>query len=578
MKKNKKENIFAWLHSFTKQYTGIMYAGIVCAFLAAGSEIVSVYALEEFVNHIFCEERKIYLNLIGYAVILLAVGSIAKYFMIKNSRTFAAGSIAKLKSQLALHMQKSLIKDIESKNTGQRVSEFTNNINLIERYYSEFINTYLYTPLMVVIVCIYLLIVNWKLLLISVCVMPISVGLSKVVSKPMEQYAGNYFEKLGEANNLLKENIEGVEVVKSFTLQNLFQNRYHYMMKKAFKENMKLARQESLMMPFVIISYELPYVVCAVAGGYLATYKGSLQVGDIVAFLQLLSFLVNPMSQLSNIISDLSKVKGTSSEIKASMENELESDGEFQPKKNSLAIEFKDVSFGYNKDQKVLEHFTLKLEKNKKIALVGRSGSGKSTILNLISGFCFSDEGSVSVLGQEINASNIESARKYISRVDQDTFLFNDTIRQNILYGNLDASEETLNEVLRKAELDGFINELPQRLGTVLNENGKNVSGGQRQRLAIARAFIKNAPILILDEPTASLDGYTQEMIQKSIEELAKGVTTITVAHRLSTIKDYDEIIVMHEGRIIERGSHKELLDMNGYYKQLYQESEENNE
>ena len=156
--------------------------------------------------------------------------------------------------------------------------------------------------------------------------------------------------------------------------------------------------------------------------------------------------------------------------------------------------------------------------------------------------------------------------------------MFNDTIRQNILYGNLGASENMLKEAIRKVELEDFVNELPQKLDTVLEENGKNVSGGQRQRIAIARAFMKNAPILILDEPTASLDLNTQSMIQKSIDELAKNVTTITVAHRLSTIKEYDEIIVMQEGKIVEQGTHKELLDKGGYYKKMYEESEKNNE
>ena len=574
----KEDNIFVWLCRFTKQYAGLMFIGIFCALLVAGCEIFSVFALEKFINGIFGDERKIAVNLILYAVILFVIGGAANYFMIKSSRTFAAGSTAELKSSFTCHMQKSLIKDIDSKNTGQRISEFTNNMNLIENFYSNFINTYLYTPLMVIVVCTYLLCVNWKLLLISICIMPISVWLSKVVSKPMERYVGSYFGKLGEANNIIKENVEGVEIVKSFILQNRFRTRYSHVMKDAFKENMKMARQESFMMPFVIISYELPYIICAVTGGYLATHSSNFHVGDIVAFLQLLSFLVNPMSQLSNIISELRKVEGSATEIKAFMENETEHGGEFVPDDNSPAVEFNDVTFIYGKDCRILSGFSLKLEKNKRIALVGESGSGKSTVLNLISGFCFPNSGTVSVMGCSISPLNIETSRKYISRVDQDTFLFNDTIRQNIIYGAERIDERMFGKVLERSELDGFIRELPNGADTVLNENGKNVSGGQRQRIAIARAFIKHAPILLLDEPTASLDGYTQEMIQRSVNELSKGRTTITVAHRLSTIKDYDDIIVMSKGEIIERGTHDELLALNGYYSRLYRESEQNNE
>lgn len=338
-----------------------------------------------------------------------------------------------------------------------------------------------------------------------------------------------------------------------------------------------MARQESFMMPFVIISYELPYIICAVAGGYLATRSSNFYVGDIVAFLQLLSFLVNPISQLSNIISELRKVEGTAAEIKSFMENEIEQGGEFLPDDSSPAVEFNDVTFSYDKDHRILNGFSLKIEKNKRIALVGESGSGKSTVLNLISGFCFPDSGNVSVMGCPISPLNIGSSRKYISRVDQDIFLFNDSIRQNIIYGAEEIDEVMFGDILEKSELNGFIKELPKGADTVLNENGKNVSGGQRQRIAVARAFIKQAPILLLDEPTASLDDYTQEVIQRSINELSKGRTTITVAHRLSTIKDYDDIIVLSNGEITERGTHDELIALNGYYSRLYRESGQNN-
>lgn len=573
----KKDNLFVWLYGFTKQYAGLMFVGVFFSLLVAGCEIFSVYALEKFINGIFGEERKLAINLILYAVIIFVIGGVANYFMIKSSRTFAAVSMAEMKSSFTRHMQKSLIKDIDSKNTGQRISEFTNNMNLIETFYSNFINTYLHTPLMIVVVCVYLLCVNWKLLLISICTMPISVWISKVVSNPMERYVSSYFGKLGEANNIVKENVEGVEIVKSFILQNRFCTRYRHVMKCAFKENMKMARQESFMMPFVIISYELPYIICAVAGGYLATRSSNFYVGDIVAFLQLLSFLVNPISQLSNIISELRKVEGTAAEIKSFMENEIEQGGEFLPDDSSPAVEFNDVTFSYDKDHRILNGFSLKIEKNKRIALVGESGSGKSTVLNLISGFCFPDSGNVSVMGCPISPLNIGSSRKYISRVDQDIFLFNDSIRQNIIYGAEEIDEVMFGDILEKSELNGFIKELPKGADTVLNENGKNVSGGQRQRIAVARAFIKQAPILLLDEPTASLDDYTQEVIQRSINELSKGRTTITVAHRLSTIKDYDDIIVLSNGEITERGTHDELIALNGYYSRLYRESGQNN-
>lgn len=573
----KEENVFIWLYGFTKKHSNLIRWGVVCALITAGCEIFSVFALEKFINGLFSDERAFAVKLIIYAIVLFVTGGITNYCMIRNSRTFAALSTAELRSRFVNSTLKNLIENIEKKNTGQRISEFTNNMTLVEKFYSDLINVYLYTPLMVILVFIYLLCVNWKLLLISISIMPLSVWLSKVVSKPMEKYVGDYLRKLGEANNIIRENIEGVEIVKSFMLQRRFCNRYESKLNCAFKENMKMARQESLMMPLVIISYELPYIICAVVGGYMTTHHGSLHVGDIVAFLQLLSFLVNPMSQMSNIISELRKVRGSATDIKSFMENEIEHDGEFAIIDGKNAIEFKNVTFSYDKEHRIIDNLSIQLEMNKRTAIVGESGSGKSTMLNLISGFCSPDSGSISVMGCPVSNFNIKNARKYISRVDQESFLFNDTIRQNIIYGIDKINEKAFEEVLKKSELDDFINELPDGTDTILSENGKNVSGGQRQRIAIARAFIKNAPILLLDEPTSALDMNTQEMIQHSINELSKNCTTITVAHRLSTIKDYDDIIVIHDGKVVERGTHENLVQLDGYYSRMYKQTEESN-
>lgn len=570
-----KENIFAWLYGFTRNYRKQVYIGIVCALLTAFCEIISVFALEKFINNIFAYDSKFNVLLLVCAVILLVICGIANYYMIKSSRIFAALSTSCLKSRFVRSIQESTIQNIENKNTGQHITEFINNISLIEKFYSDFISVYLYTPLMVILVFLYLLFVNWKLLIISICIMPVSVYLSKAVSKPMEKYIGSYLEKLGEANNIVKENIDGVEIIKSFVLQRRFCNIYDAHLKEALKENMKMAKQESLMMPFVIISYELPYIICAVVGGYMASRYGSLQVGDIVAFLQLLSFLVNPMSQMSNIIGQFRKVQGSAKEIKAIMDNETESDGEFRIIDSKYAVEFKNVTFSYNDEVKLLDDLSIQFEANKRIAIVGESGSGKTTILNLISGFCLPDSGSISIMGCSESLSNIKSVRKYISRVDQETFLFNDTIRNNIIYGSEKVDDNTFADVLKKSGLENFINDLPNGADTVLSENGKNISGGQKQRIAIARAFIKNAPILLLDEPTSALDMNTQETIQDSINELSEKCTTITVAHRLSSIKDYDDIIVMHKGKVVERGTHEQLMQLNGYYSNMYNQTEE---
>lgn len=570
-----KENVFAWLYGFTEKHRKLEYIGIVCALLTAGCEIFSVFALEKFINNLFSYERQFTLKLVMYAVILLIIGGITNYYMIRNSRNFAALSTARLKSRFVKSIQETSVENIEKKNTGQHISEFTNNIPLIEKFYSDFINVYLYTPLMVVLVCLYLLVVNWKLLIISMCIMPVSVYLSKVISKPMEKYVGSYLEKLGEANNIVKENIEGAEIVKSFVLQRRFCNIYNNHLKDALKENMKMAKREALMMPFVIISYELPYIICAVVGGYMASRYGSLNVGDIVAFLQLLSFLVNPMSQISNIISQLRKVQGAAKEIKEIMDSDIELDGEFKITNGKYAVEFKNITFSYDKEHKVIDDLSIQFESNKKTAIVGESGSGKTTILNLISGFCSPDSGSISVMGCNESKLNIKNVRKYISRVDQETFLFNDTIRNNIIYGADKVDDNAFIEVLKKSGIEDFINDLPDGADTVLCENGKNVSGGQRQRIAIARAFIRNAPILLLDEPTSALDVNTHEMIQDSINELSENCTTITVAHRLSSIKDYDDIIVMHKGKVVERGTHEKLMKLNGYYSKMYNQTVE---
>jgi subfamily B ATP-binding cassette protein MsbA len=375
---------------------------------------------------------------------------------------------------------------------------------------------------------------------------------------------------------LYNETSAGNRIIRSFTLEDTMMSKFKYSAKFLFGMGMKMVRDTNWLSPMMHVVSAIGVAIVIWYGGHLIVTQ-QITSGTFVSFLAALIMLYTPLKSIGNnyvqIQTSILAVERIYQMIDTPTMAEEESDSKKELKTlegvNS-SLEFKDVSFGYNSEKMVLEKLNFKIAKGQKIALVGNSGGGKTTVCSLIPRLYEICSGQILIDGCDIRDFSIESLRKNISVVFQDNFLFTGTIRQNILMGNPEATEEELREACKNACLDEFLAKLPQGIDTPIGEKGILLSGGQKQRVAIARAFIKNAPLVILDEATSALDNKSEKIVQEALDNLMKNKTVIVIAHRLSTIIDSDKIMVINDGQIVESGSHDELLASDGAYSALY--------
>lgn len=324
---------------------------------------------------------------------------------------------------------------------------------------------------------------------------------------------------------------------------------------------------------------QVPVLVTAAYGGYLAI-NGQMTPGSLFAFLYLLHFLIEPMAPFTDLIPQLRAATAAADRIIGVLQHPIEWTGgqSFALDPARPIIEYADVSFAYNGQVGVLNEMNFSIPHHRTVALVGPSGSGKSTVFKLLCGFYEPDEGSVKLNDRKLDQWNLEAVRRQLSLVAQDTYLFPATVAENIAYGHPGATRDEIIKAARAANAHDFIMNLPHGYDTLVGERGNRLSGGQRQRLGIARAILKNAPILLLDEPTSALDVQSEALVQEALERMMGGRTVLVIAHRMSTIKQADEILVLDHGRIVEQGSHQVLIEKDGLYKQLYLKQFQNGE
>lgn len=416
--------------------------------------------------------------------------------------------------------------------------------------------------------------INVQLTLIIFCLLPFIVLYSMFQRKRMLAVFMKTREKTGDINARLQNSISGIRVSKAFVINENERERFEADNKKfveAKSKSYKIMAEYTAGVGF--LTDLLDYVVLIFGG--LFTYWGKIGIGDFLAYLLYIKIFTQPIKRL---IAFVEQFQNGMSGFKRFMEligEEVESDktNAIELSKVEGEIDFQNISFDHE-DKSILKDISLKIPKGKMLALVGPSGGGKTTLCNLIPRFYNIKSGDIKIDGKSIYDVKLESLRKNIGIVQQDVFLFTGTIKENILVGNSEASDEEVMLAAKKANIHDLIMNMPDGYNTYVGERGVKLSGGQKQRIAIARIFLKNPPILILDEATSALDNITERLIQKSLEELCKGRTTIVVAHRLSTIKNADEIIVLTDNGIEERGTHQELLENKGFYYKLYNMSQ----
>ncbi len=458
----------------------------------------------------------------------------------------------------------------DSNNSGYMISRITHNVGEVTRATTDSIRTFIREGLTALGLLGYLAYMNWQLSLVFLAIAPVVAIMVSYVSKRLKRLSRNMQESVGDMAQITTELVAGQRIVKSFGGGGYERQRFKASSLDNRKQYLKLVMTLSIHNPLV------QFVVSLALAGlmYLAIFMmKDAGAGEFVAYLTAAFLLPRPIRQLSDANSEIQRgIAAAESLFDVLDEPKEQNPGEYFVEKSVGNIEFKNIGFKYNMaDSAALRGINLKISSGKAVALVGASGSGKSTLINLLPRFYEYQEGEIRLDGVELKNYELKNLRSQIALVTQHVTLFNDTVANNIAYGQLRGAEKSMIiEAATDANAMEFINKMPHGLDTMIGENGFNLSGGQRQRIAIARALLKNAPILILDEATSALDTESEKLIQEALVKVMQNRTTIIVAHRLSTIENADEIVVMSAGKIVEQGKHAELMVKNGNYARLH--------
>lgn len=517
------------------------------------------------------------------AVLAVIIGMLANYFVIRATGFFGTGILKNLRRDVADHIMKMAPDFMEKHNFGDIMERASSDVDAIAAYMQNYFTDCLYVPIVVIVFALYLFSLNP--VLAAVCIGPlfVMVPLSIKLLKPVKLAQFSYVKLLGLTNNNLKEAFDGADVIKSYNLQKKMQDKYYMALKETFDISNKNDLWQYNIEPLSCLIRVAPGAIALCAGGYLA-FRGNLTLGILIAFTGGIDKINEPLVGAYQLVV---RTQMTMISVKRVLEimdmpiEETESEpagtGKMTEIKKSAGqvFAFRNVSFTYaglaEKEQRTLEDLNLTVEKGKRIALVGRSGCGKSTIIKLMCRQYEADAGEICFYGTKFSDIAPKTVRNELALISQDTVIFPMSVSENIRIGRQEADRGEIIEAARKAGCENFIRELPDGYDTMLEERGSNLSGGQKQRISIARAILKDAPVLLLDEPTSALDRETEAFVNETLKEISKDRTVITVAHRLSTITDYDEIIVIDEGKIVESGTHEELMSAGGTYCRMYQ-------
>jgi ATP-binding cassette subfamily B protein len=483
------------------------------------------------------------------------------------------GVVADVRKYVYDHMQRLSLRFYEDKQVGQLMSNVVNDTDLFEQLISHAIPDVVVNFVTLFGVTAVLFGLNWQLALLSLVPIPLVVMSLRVYAKYVRPAFRNRQKQLGDLNALLNDNLAGIREIKAFTREEDESKRVYQGIDNYRKSLLSALRLMAIFQPFVDFTSSLGMLIVIFFGGRLAL-QGTLPVADLVAFFLYLESFYTPVRVLSGaweaVQSSLAGADRLSDLLAEPQEPQNVRGAEQVKGRVRGEIIFEDVNFEYLPGVSILENISLDIPARSIVALVGPTGVGKSTLVSLIPRFYDVTSGQIRLDGRDLHKYTLDSLRQQISIVLQDVFLFYGTVRDNLLFGNPDASEAEIEAAAKAANAHDFIIDLPNGYDTLIGERGVKLSGGQKQRLSIARAILKDAPILILDEATSSVDTETEMLIQQAIERLMQGRTTIVIAHRLSTVRNADKIVVLEDKSILEVGNHAELIRQNGLYKRLY--------
>ncbi|AGN25098.1 ABC transporter permease/ATP-binding protein [Erysipelothrix rhusiopathiae SY1027] len=477
-----------------------------------------------------------------------------------------------LRKRMHEKIEKLPLKYFDGTTTGEVLSLVTNDIDVIDQNLTSSI-TQVITSITTIVGILYMMFsINWQMTLAALLVLPLSFGLIFFIMSKSQVFFRNQQKYLGSLNGHIEEMYGSHVVVKAYNGEERSIAEFDDHNNNLYDAAWKSSFFSGMIHPIMNFVGNFGYVVVSILGGYFAS-GGIISVGDIQSFIQYMRSFMNPIAQLGNLSSTFQQSLAAAERVFNYLEEPEEvedADTVIDVSKVEGHVSFENVNFGYDSDVTIINDFSADVKPGQKIAIVGPTGAGKTTIVKLLMRFYDVTSGSIKVDDYDIRDIKREDLRNLIGMVLQDTWLYSDTINENIRYGKLDATDEEVHEAAMKAQVDYFVRTLPEGYQTVLNEETTNISQGQKQLLTIARAILADPKILILDEATSSVDTRTEVLIQKALDVLMEGRTSFIIAHRLSTIKNADLILVMDKGDIVEKGSHDELLAQNGFYATLY--------
>jgi ATP-binding cassette subfamily B protein len=563
---------------YTRNYTLPLAVTVVSMLLLVSMQLIIPWIIKTLIDTVTNTDiASASLNTISILT-LAALGVYILRGILQFTRSYLAhiagwGVVADLRKHIYQHMQRLSLRFYEDKQTGQLMSQVVNDSDLFEMLIAHALPDVFVNLLTLIGVIAVLASMNWRLLLLSLLPVPLVLLALRIYARYVRPAFRFRQQELGDLNALLNENITGIREIKAFTRENNELERVGQRIDRYRRSLLRALRLMATFSPFIEFSSSLGTLVVIYFGGRLA-YQGALPVSDLVAFFLYLEILYQPIRVLSSAWENVQAALAGADRLTEL----LEEDEEVKDQKQALCLPqpvkghilFNQVSFRYNEGENVLEDINLEIPAHQVVALVGPTGVGKSTLVSLIPRFYDVDYGSIHLDGHDIRDLKLENLRQQISIVLQDVYLFYGSIRENILFGRPEASEEAVIAAAKAANAHEFILSLPDGYETMVGERGVKLSGGQKQRISIARAVLKDAPVLILDEATSSVDTETELLIQQALERLISGRTTIVIAHRLSTISNADQIVVLEGKHIKEMGTHEELIANRDLYWRLY--------
>lgn len=561
------------LLAFIKPYKMRLALGVVCMIVAALGYLVVPWLIRNVVDGVLQNKDLGLLTLIVIAILII--------FLIRGFATYGQNyMMAYVGQRVVIDIRETLFKHLQrldqayfdTRKTGVIMSNITSDVGALQQAIVDNLISFMTEGVTLVGSLVFMFYLDWKLSLLTLIIVPVVLGLTNVFGKRLRSAGHEVQGRTADITAFLQEVISGARVIRSFARESFEFKRFEKENKNNFDAAMKATKLTAIMGPMVEFSAAIAVVVILWYGGY-SVVQGYITAGSLIAFLIYAINLANPVKRLTQVYGNIQKALAAGDRVIDILETqphvkELPTAKTMDHVKGE--VHFDNVQFSYDAENLALKGVTLHVKPGETVAIVGPSGAGKSTIANLLPRFYDVTGGSIRIDGMDIREATFTSLRENIGLVPQDTMLFNASVRDNILYGRLDATEEEVLAAAKAANAIEFIEKLPQGFDTMVGERGNSLSGGQRQRIAIARAILKNPSILILDEATSALDTESEKIVQEALERLMKGRTALVIAHRLSTVQHADHIVVLQQGSVVEEGTHDELLALQGLYSHLY--------